>query len=86
VLGKTLVLTMVNPHAGEPRVTEVSLSGAEAKSAQVTVLTAPEIHAHNDFDHPDAVTPTTSPAAVSGSRFTWTFQPASVTKLEIQLV
>jgi alpha-N-arabinofuranosidase len=83
--GKTLVVTVVNPHASEPSVAEVSLRGGEAKSAQVTVLTAPDIHAHNDFDHPNAVAPKTEPASVSGSRFSWTFQPASVTKLEIEL-
>ncbi len=83
--GKTLVVTVVNPRASEPQAVEVSLRGGEAKSAQVTVLTAPDIHAHNDFDHPDAVVPKTAPASVSGSRFSWSFQPASVTKLEIDL-
>jgi alpha-N-arabinofuranosidase len=85
VQGKTLVVTVVNPHAGEPSIAEVSLRGGEAKSAQVTVLTASDIHARDDFDHPDEVVPHTEPAAVSGSRFTWTFKPASVTKLEIEL-
>jgi len=84
--GNTLVVTIVNPHARESRVADVSLRGGEAKSAQVTVLTAPDIHAHNDFDHPEAVIPKTEPAGVSGSRFTWTFKPASVTKLEIELL
>ena len=83
--GKTLVVTIVNPHMSEPRVTEVSLRGASAKSAQVTVLAASDIHAHNDFDHPQAVAPKTEPVSVSGPRFTWTFAPASVTKLEIEL-
>ena len=49
------------------------------------MLTAPDIHAHNDFDHPDSVVPNQQPASVSGARFTWTFKPASVTKLEIAL-
>jgi alpha-N-arabinofuranosidase len=49
------------------------------------VLTHADIHAHNTFEHPDAVHPTEGPAEVSGSRFTWTFKPASVTKLEIDL-
>jgi alpha-N-arabinofuranosidase len=83
--GKTLVVTVVNPHSSEPSGAEVSLRGGEAKSAQITVLTAPDIHAHNDFDHPDIVVPKTEPASVSGSRFSWTFKPASVTKLEIEL-
>jgi alpha-N-arabinofuranosidase len=83
--GKTLVVTVVNPHANEPQTAEVSLRGGEAKSVQATVLTAPDIHAHDDFDHPDAVIPAMEAASVSGSRFTWTFKPASVTKLEIAL-
>ncbi len=45
-----------------------------------------DIHAHNDFDHPDEVVPTVESTAISGSRFHWTFKPASVTKLEIELV
>jgi alpha-N-arabinofuranosidase len=85
VRGKTLVVTVVNPHASEPVSAEISLRGGAARSAQVTVLTAPDIHAHNDFDHPDAVSPATETANVSGARFTWTFKPASVTKLEIEL-
>ena len=84
--GKKLVLTLVNPHVTEARVTDVSLRGGEAKSGQVTVLSAPDIHAHNDFDHPDVVVPKVGPASVSGSRFSWAFPPASVTKLEIDLV
>jgi alpha-N-arabinofuranosidase len=83
--GKTLVVTVVNSHATEARAADVSLRGGEAKSAQVTVLTAPDIHAHNDFDQANAVTPKTAAARVSGARFAWTFLPASVTKLEIEL-
>ena len=83
--GKTLVATVVNPHATEPKNVEISLRGGAAKSALVTVLTAPDIHAHNDFDHPGDVVPKTETAALSGSRFQWTFAAASVTKLEIDL-
>jgi alpha-N-arabinofuranosidase len=83
--GKTLVVTVVNPHASEPRVADVVLRGASARSAQVTALAAPDIHAHNDFDHPQAVVPRIEPANVSGPHFSWIFQPASVTKLEMEL-
>jgi alpha-N-arabinofuranosidase len=83
--GKTLVVTAVNPHVSEPRTTEVSLRGASARSAKVTVLASQDIHAHNDFDNPDAVEPKLVPASLSGSSFAYTFQPASVTKLEIDL-
>jgi alpha-N-arabinofuranosidase len=82
---KKLVVTVVNPHASEERTTEIVLRGASARSGKATVLTHSDIHAHNTFEHPDAVHPTEAPANVSGSRFTWTFKPASVTKLEIEL-
>ncbi len=84
--GKTLVVTVVNPHASEPRAADVILRGASAKSCQVTTLAAPDIHAHNDFDNPQAVEPRAETAKVSGPSFTWTFKPASVTKLDIELV
>lgn len=83
--GKTVVVTVVNPHASEPRAAEINLRGGSARSAKATVLAAPDIHAHNDFDHPQAVEPKAAPADVSGARFSWTFPPASVTKLEIEL-
>ncbi len=85
VKGETLVVTVVNSHASEPRTSEISLRGAAAKSVDAMVLAEPDIHAHNDFDHPNAVAPKSVPASVSGSRFSWTFPPASVTKLEIAL-
>jgi alpha-N-arabinofuranosidase len=83
--GNKLVVTVVNSHVSEPRTAHVSLRGASARSAEVTVLAESDIHAHNDFDHPHAVEPKEESAAVSGSSFTWTFKPASVTKLEIEL-
>jgi hypothetical protein len=35
--------------------------------------------------HPQAVVPRREPGNVSGSHFSWTFQPTSVTKLEMEL-
>lgn len=83
--GKTLVVTVVNPHVSEPRTAEVSLRGARARAGRVTVLASPDIHAHNDFDNPHAVEPKLVPASFSGSTFAFTFEAASVTKLEIDL-
>jgi len=82
---KRLVVTVVNPHVSESRTADVSLRGASARSARVTVLAETDIHAHNDFDHPHAVEPREEKTSVSGSSFAWTFKPASVTKLEIDL-
>jgi alpha-N-arabinofuranosidase len=84
--GKALVITVVNPHVSEPRTAEVSLRGASARSCNVTVLASADIHAHNDFENPHAVEPERQPASITGSSFVWTFKPASLTKLEIDLV
>ena len=83
---KTLVVTVVNPNVSEELTTEIVLHGASARSGRATVLAEADIHAYNDFDHPHAVRPSDGPAKVSGARFTWTFKPASVTKLVIDLV
>ncbi len=82
---KKLVITVVNPDVSEERATAIALHGAAARSGRATVLAEGDIHAYNDFAHPDAVHPTEGPAKVSGSRFAWSFKPASVTKLEIDL-
>jgi alpha-L-arabinofuranosidase len=82
---KKLVITAVNPHIKEPRGTEVILRGASAVSCQATVLTATDIQAHNDFEHPNAVEPRTYSMEASGSNFIFEFPPASVVKLEIAL-
>ncbi len=70
----------------EPRTAEVSLRGASTRSCNVTVLASADIHAHDDFENPHAVEPERKPASVTGSSFAWTFKPASLTKLEIELV
>jgi alpha-N-arabinofuranosidase len=82
---KTLTLTVVNPHATEPRETEIVVRGATAASVDATVLTNADMHAHNTFDHPDAVVPTAQKAAASGGSIRFIFAPGSVTKLSISL-
>ena len=82
---KELVLTVVNSHVSEPRETEIVLRGGTVKSGRVTTLTNPDIHAHNTFDQPDAVVPQSKDLAGKGSAFTFTFAPASVTKLALTL-
>ena len=59
-------MTMVNPSVTDARETEIALRGATAKSAKVTVLTAGEMNAHNTFESPDAVNPTTAEGRVTG--------------------
>ena len=84
--GKTLTLSVVNPHLDRPMTTEISIRGATIASARGTVLVSHDVHDHNDFAHPNAVRP--GPATVgtpSGSRLTHTFPAASVTTLELML-
>ncbi len=85
VQGKTLTLTVVNPHATEPRDAEIALRDGSASSAEVTTLTNADIHAHNTFDHPDAVSTVSTKVMMSGPLLRYTFPPASVTKLSVAL-
>ncbi len=82
---KNLVLTVVNPHAADPRESEIRLRGAALQSGDARVLAASDIHTHNTFDQPLAVVPRGLPLEVKGSAFTHVFPPASVTRLELRL-
>jgi alpha-L-arabinofuranosidase len=83
---KMLTLTVVNPHLEKPMTAEIAVGGANIASASGTVLTEPDVHAHNDFAHPDAVKPSAATVgSASGGRLTHTFPPASVTSLQITL-
>jgi len=82
---KELVLTVVNPHVSEPRETKIVIRNASVLSGNMTTLTHADIHAHNTFDQPEVVVPSTKEVAVKGTEFTITFGPASVTKLSFIL-
>jgi alpha-N-arabinofuranosidase len=83
---KFLTLTVVNPHIDQPVTAAIAVAGASISSCTGIVLAEPDVHAHNDFAHPDAVHPnpaaTTSPSA---GRLSHTFPPASVTTLQVTL-
>lgn len=84
--GKTLTLTVVNPHLTQPMTAGIAVRGASVASAKGTVLTEKDVHAHNDFAHPDAVKPSTvAGLKPSGGKLTQTFPAASITALEITL-
>jgi alpha-L-arabinofuranosidase len=85
VKDKILTLTVVNPHATEPREADVVIRGANPRTLETTVLTDGDIHAHNTFDRPDAVSTKTQSVAVTGLPLRYVFGPASVTKLSIGL-
>lgn len=86
VSGKTLTLTVVNPHATEIRETEIAVRGAKIVSGQATTLTDKDIHAHNSFEQPRALQPTNSNVQVQNAAITYRFPAASVTRLTLLLL
>jgi alpha-N-arabinofuranosidase len=82
---KKLVVTAVNPDASQARETEVTVRGAKPKSAAMTMLTAPDMHAHNTFAQPDAVVPRTGEAKIMASSVVVTIPAASVVSVQIEL-
>ena len=83
--GKTLTLSVVNPSADETIPAEIELRGGSALSGSCATLAHADIHACNTFDQPETVRPVMSSLEVSGSRLRFSFVPASVTLLTIQL-
>jgi alpha-L-arabinofuranosidase len=84
--GKVLTLTVVNPHLTEAHPAQIMLQGgATATSAEAEVLGGGDVHQHNTFEQPDAVTTKRSTASVSGNTVQFTLPPSSVTRLTIAL-
>ncbi len=82
--GKTVTLSVVNPHLDQPVTTEIALHGMSVASVKGTVLRSGDVHDHNDFEHPDAVRPVgATVGAASGGRLMHTFPAASVTTLTL---
>ncbi len=82
---KQLVLTAVNPDVTAAHETEIVVRGATVQSGSATTLTNPDIHAHNSFEQRNVVSPESKPMEGKGGTLTYTFPPASVTKLVLKL-
>jgi len=80
-----LTLSVVNAHAEAPIEAEIELRAGGWGRTTVRTLTASDIHAHNTFDAPDAVSPAASALDASGQRLRYTFAPASVTVFNVAL-
>ena len=85
IAGKNVTLTVVNPHASRELETEVVVRGGTVASAAGQVLTNADLHAHNDFEHPDVVHPEPVSVTVEAGRLRHRFPPASVTALSLRL-
>ncbi|MFO0892538.1 MAG: alpha-L-arabinofuranosidase C-terminal domain-containing protein [Isosphaeraceae bacterium] len=82
---RELTLTLVHTHASEPAEVRIRLRGGAARSATRTVLTHRELNAHNTFDRPATVVPRSGEVPAGGEEFACVLDPASVTRLDIQL-
>ena len=84
--GKTVTLTATNPDLKQPKLTEIALRGsAKIASAEASVLTDADMHAHNTFAQPNAVQVKKQAVEVQGDRLTVTLPPASVSSITIHL-
>jgi alpha-N-arabinofuranosidase len=83
--GKALILTAVNPDVGQPRETEIVLRGASAASAKAWIVSSGDIHAHNALGQPEQVKTREAEVALHANSLVFTFPPASVVKIEVQL-
>jgi alpha-N-arabinofuranosidase len=83
---KLMTLTVVNPHLDKAIATEIAVAGATIASYSGTVLAEGDVHAHNDFAHPDVVKPKPAAlASVMAGRVVHSFPAASVTMLQVNL-
>jgi len=86
VSGDDLVVTLTNASPSEPVEVEVDVRRVRLADGQLITLAADDIHAHNTFAHPDAVS-VADPAAVPAvdGRLRATLPAASVNKLTVRL-
>jgi alpha-N-arabinofuranosidase len=82
---KQLVLTVVNPDVKVGREAQIAVRGASLQSGSATTLTHSDLHAHNTFEQRNVVAPQNKAVEAKGRTLTYTFPPASVTKLSLSL-
>ena len=82
---KTVTLTVVNPHASDPRDCTITVRGASIGGAQATVLSSTDLHAHNSFEQPRALVPRSAPVTVRSGSIRYEFAAASVTRLQLTI-
>jgi alpha-N-arabinofuranosidase len=85
VNGKTLTLTVVNPHATEIRETAIAVRGGKVASGKATTLTASDIHTYNSFEKPQGLVPANGTVQVQSGSLVYRFPAASVTRLTLML-
>jgi alpha-L-arabinofuranosidase len=80
------VLTVVNPDLQNPQDTTITVRGARIAGARASVLTSGDMHAHNTFDHSNAIEPTEdNNVKVENGVLVYRLPAASVTRLFMEL-
>ncbi|HJZ80722.1 MAG TPA: alpha-L-arabinofuranosidase C-terminal domain-containing protein, partial [Pyrinomonadaceae bacterium] len=83
--GRTLTLSVTNADLKNPREAEISVRGATIKAVKGVGLMTPDLHAHNTFADPNRVVPKEINVAQIRNPLVYSFPPASVTRLDIEL-
>ena len=78
-----ITVTAVNPDVHSPKLTRVKLRGANIQQASGTALFAADMHAHNTFEEPTNVQPSSLRTDLRGGEVTLTVPPGSVIKLQL---
>jgi alpha-L-arabinofuranosidase len=83
---KLLTLTLVHTHATDPADLLIRLrGGGGALQVRQTVLSHTRLNAHNTFEQPDTVIPTTTDVTARGSEIKCVLSPASVNRFDVHL-
>lgn len=83
--GQALFLTLTNAHADQNAAVTVNISGGAVVQAGEASILCGEIHAHNTFDRPEALTPQPFHLATAGSTLHLDLPPASIIAAEIMI-
>ncbi|MFO0907561.1 MAG: alpha-L-arabinofuranosidase C-terminal domain-containing protein [Isosphaeraceae bacterium] len=86
VRDRVVTLTLVHTHATEPIEVEVKLKGGSASEVRRTVLTHTTLNAHNTFEAPNTVVPSSADEpGLKGDVLRVTLPPASVSRFDVRL-
>jgi alpha-N-arabinofuranosidase len=84
-MAQDVAITLVHTHASEPVETTIQLRGGSAAEVKATRLTHDSLNAHNTFEHPEVVRPTTEALDGRGESLRVVLPPASVTRIDVRL-
>jgi alpha-N-arabinofuranosidase len=78
-------VTAVNPDIQTSKLTQIALLGANVESASAVVLTSNDVHAHNTFEHPNAVQSKPLQTSLDRGLATLTIPAAAVVSVDLKI-